>query len=133
MHCKQATRHAEFEAMDEVLGRLGREEGERVLAASDLYVTCEPCIMCAGALSVMRIRSGAAVAFAARALASRRPAQGMGWIGRLPSPNAQTCLLWLPERQIWRLRLHPPCQRLGQPRLRQASLLLQRACDPHMA
>ena len=52
----QATRHAEFEAIDQVLTEYGREQGEAILRQCDLYVSCEPCIMCAGALSLLGIR-----------------------------------------------------------------------------
>lgn len=50
---RNATRHAEFQAIDEVL-----RQSEGDLAAAEfrrcqLYVTCEPCIMCAGALSLV--------------------------------------------------------------------------------
>ena len=52
-HPSQGTRHAEFEAIDELLARHG---GDAVAAGFDrcsLYVTVEPCIMCAGALSLL--------------------------------------------------------------------------------
>ncbi|ACO63343.1 predicted protein [Micromonas commoda] len=50
---RNGTRHAEFEAVDELLARHG---GDAVAAGFDrcsLYVTVEPCIMCAGALSLL--------------------------------------------------------------------------------
>jgi len=50
---RNGTRHAEFEAIDELLARHG---GDAVAAGFDrcsLYVTVEPCIMCAGALSLL--------------------------------------------------------------------------------
>lgn len=51
---RNGTRHAEFEAIDAILTAAGGD----VLAAGfdrcELFVTCEPCIMCAGALSTMR-------------------------------------------------------------------------------
>lgn len=53
------TRHAEFLAIDEVL----RTYPQAIFAESDLYVTVEPCIMCASALrqiSIRRVFFGAA-------------------------------------------------------------------------
>ncbi|CAM9793194.1 unnamed protein product [Phaeothamnion confervicola] len=49
-----ATRHAEFVAIDNVLENT--DGGETALADCDLFVTCEPCIMCAAALALVRIR-----------------------------------------------------------------------------
>ena len=46
------TAHAELMAIREAAGRIGSER----LAGCDLYVTLEPCAMCAGALSHARIR-----------------------------------------------------------------------------
>jgi tRNA-specific adenosine deaminase 2 len=46
-----ATRHAELVAFDKVL-----ERGiQRMLTKSILFVTCEPCIMCASAIRMMGI------------------------------------------------------------------------------
>jgi tRNA-specific adenosine deaminase 2 len=45
----QATRHAEIEAIDEILLR----HDASVFMDTDLYVTVEPCIMCASALRQM--------------------------------------------------------------------------------
>jgi tRNA-specific adenosine deaminase 2 len=42
--------HAEIDAIDRVLA----ERGRSALHGAQLYVTCEPCIMCAGALSLLR-------------------------------------------------------------------------------
>ena len=77
----QATRHAEFEAFDELLASSGNDatnaaftrqapacssntipamprpgpELELSMSSCELYVTCEPCIMCAGALSLLGV------------------------------------------------------------------------------
>ncbi|KAG6506516.1 hypothetical protein ZIOFF_031840 [Zingiber officinale] len=57
----QATRHAEMEAIDTLLEewqKIGFNQLEVAnrLSECDLYVTCEPCIMCATALSILGIR-----------------------------------------------------------------------------
>lgn len=49
----QGTRHAEFLAIAEVLQKYPRS----ILQSTDLYVTVEPCVMCASALKQYRIRS----------------------------------------------------------------------------
>ncbi|MEZ5844072.1 MAG: nucleoside deaminase [Hyphomicrobiaceae bacterium] len=46
------TAHAEMLAIREAAGRLGQER----LSGLDLYVTLEPCAMCAAAISLARIR-----------------------------------------------------------------------------
>ncbi|EED93975.1 hypothetical protein THAPSDRAFT_268551 [Thalassiosira pseudonana CCMP1335] len=56
---RDATRHAEIVAIDRMLTK-GRSSDQlklppEIFANCDLYVTCEPCIMCAAALSVMGI------------------------------------------------------------------------------
>ncbi|XP_002747141.1 tRNA-specific adenosine deaminase 2 isoform X1 [Callithrix jacchus] len=54
---KNATRHAEMVAIDQVLdwcGRSGKNSSE-VFEHTVLYVTVEPCIMCAAALRLMKI------------------------------------------------------------------------------
>ncbi|XP_012623973.2 tRNA-specific adenosine deaminase 2 [Microcebus murinus] len=54
---KNATRHAEMVAIDQVLdwcARSGRSPSE-VFERTVLYVTVEPCIMCAAALRLMKI------------------------------------------------------------------------------
>lgn len=54
----QATRHAELEAIDEILADkvLTPEITEYPLSETTLYVTVEPCIMCASALRQLGIR-----------------------------------------------------------------------------
>lgn len=54
----QATRHAEMEAIDVLLEQwqsngLSESEVAQKFSRCDLYVTCEPCIMCATALSIL--------------------------------------------------------------------------------
>lgn len=51
--CGQGTRHAELVAITEIL----RSHPASVFAEADLYVTVEPCIMCAAALRQLRIRA----------------------------------------------------------------------------
>lgn len=48
----QGTRHAEFLALEEVLRTYPRS----ILRKTDLYVTVEPCVMCASALRQYQIR-----------------------------------------------------------------------------
>ncbi|XP_048790888.1 tRNA-specific adenosine deaminase 2 [Lagopus muta] len=54
---KNATRHAEMVAIDEVLEwcQQHKKDHEEVFSHSVLYVTVEPCIMCAAALRLMKI------------------------------------------------------------------------------
>ena len=53
---KNATRHAELEMIDEVLERAGSVDSARTLfRAATLYVTVEPCVMCAAALRLVEI------------------------------------------------------------------------------
>ena len=52
----KATRHAEMEAIDVLLKEwkekeLTKHEVVKMFSNCSLYVTCEPCIMCASALS----------------------------------------------------------------------------------
>lgn len=58
---KNPIRHAEFEAFDEALEwcRTNKldQPADQILAQCVLYVTCEPCIMCASAIRKMGISS----------------------------------------------------------------------------
>lgn len=49
----QGTRHAEFVALSQILAQYPPS----VLQDTDLYVTVEPCIMCASTLRQFRIRA----------------------------------------------------------------------------
>ncbi|XP_014508221.1 tRNA-specific adenosine deaminase 2 isoform X3 [Vigna radiata var. radiata] len=56
-----ATRHAEMEAIDVLLGQWQKSghsmsEVAEKFSNCSLYVTCEPCIMCASALSILGIK-----------------------------------------------------------------------------
>ncbi|KAM5553700.1 tRNA-specific adenosine deaminase TAD2-like [Rosa sericea] len=58
---RNATRHAEMEAIDTLLEqwrekRLSASEVAEIFSKCNLYVTCEPCIMCAAALSIVGIK-----------------------------------------------------------------------------
>ncbi|XP_026663999.1 tRNA-specific adenosine deaminase TAD2 [Phoenix dactylifera] len=58
---RNATRHAEMEAIDILLEKwqkIGLDQSQiaEKFSRCDLYVTCEPCIMCATALSILGIR-----------------------------------------------------------------------------
>ncbi|XP_057421845.1 tRNA-specific adenosine deaminase TAD2 [Lotus japonicus] len=58
---RNATRHAEMEAIDVLLEQwqkngLSRSEVAEKFSKCSLYVTCEPCIMCASALSILGIK-----------------------------------------------------------------------------
>ncbi|KAJ8906237.1 hypothetical protein NDN08_002731 [Rhodosorus marinus] len=54
---RDGTRHAELVAYEQMVLRMGtarvREEFSRGV---DLYVTCEPCIMCCAALALLKVR-----------------------------------------------------------------------------
>ncbi|XP_037493977.1 tRNA-specific adenosine deaminase TAD2 isoform X1 [Jatropha curcas] len=58
---RNATRHAEMEAIDVLLEQwqksgLSTSEVAEKFSKCTLYVTCEPCIMCAAALSILGIK-----------------------------------------------------------------------------
>ncbi|KAL6194524.1 hypothetical protein ACLB2K_035606 [Fragaria x ananassa] len=58
---RNSTRHAEMEAIDTLLQqwrekRLSTSEVAEMFSKCYLYVTCEPCIMCAAALSIIGIK-----------------------------------------------------------------------------
>ncbi|KAE8653789.1 Cytidine/deoxycytidylate deaminase family protein isoform 2 [Hibiscus syriacus] len=58
---RNATRHAEMEAIDILLEKWQRDGLSKAVVAKNfsqcvLYVTCEPCIMCAAALSFLGIK-----------------------------------------------------------------------------
>ncbi|KAJ4917466.1 Cytidine/deoxycytidylate deaminase family protein [Raphanus sativus] len=58
---RNATRHAEMEAIDELVGQWNKDGLSPSQVAERfsnclLYVTCEPCIMCASALSFLGIK-----------------------------------------------------------------------------
>ncbi|CAI0456807.1 unnamed protein product [Linum tenue] len=58
---RNATRHAEMEAIDFLLERwqkngLSKLEVSEKFSKCNLYVTCEPCIMCAAALSILGMK-----------------------------------------------------------------------------
>ncbi|KAH0859744.1 hypothetical protein HID58_088005 [Brassica napus] len=59
--CMKATRHVEMEAIDELIGqwqkdRLSPSQVAEKFSKCVLYVTCEPCIMCASTLSFLGIK-----------------------------------------------------------------------------
>ncbi|XP_028794460.1 tRNA-specific adenosine deaminase TAD2-like isoform X2 [Neltuma alba] len=58
---RNANRHAEMEAIDDLLEQwqkngLSTSEVAGKFSSCSLYVTCEPCIMCASALSILGIK-----------------------------------------------------------------------------
>ncbi len=52
---KNACRHAEIEAIDHVISKHGAEAGANMLRGCVLYVTVEPCVMCAAALRIVGV------------------------------------------------------------------------------
>jgi len=54
--CLQATRHAELEAIDALLASCQGDVAAARFPDCALYVTVEPCIMCAAALSLLRFK-----------------------------------------------------------------------------
>ena len=55
---KNATRHAEFEAIEESINwcKNNSLDYSSIFPDCSLYVTCEPCIMCASALKIVNIK-----------------------------------------------------------------------------
>ena len=53
----QGTRHAEMIAIDTLLSRCNGDLEAADFGSCILYVTCEPCIMCAGVLSLLQFQS----------------------------------------------------------------------------
>eukprot|EP00898_Chlorokybus_atmophyticus_P007802 jgi/Chlat1/8022/Chrsp7S07761 len=49
---RNATRHAEMEAFDAAIAKFGNVDWHKC----ELYVTCEPCIMCAASLSILGVK-----------------------------------------------------------------------------
>ena len=66
---RDATRHAELVAIDALLARSqdGQSDAARTLEGCELFVTCEPCVMCAAAIGMCSVMHGWARA--------RRPVQ----------------------------------------------------------
>ena len=54
--CKDATRHAELVAIDKLVEALRREGASgRLLEGCEMFVTCEPCVMCAAAIGMLGV------------------------------------------------------------------------------
>ncbi|KAH3761853.1 tRNA-specific adenosine deaminase TAD2 [Pelomyxa schiedti] len=53
---RKALRHAEFEAIDAAIEKLGVVNATALFRHCDLYVTCEPCVMCSAALVSLRFK-----------------------------------------------------------------------------
>jgi len=56
MLCYKATRHAELEAIDEILSSQDSQPSKYPLSETILYVTVEPCLMCSSALRQLGIK-----------------------------------------------------------------------------
>jgi len=54
---RNGTRHCEMEAIDEAIAKHGGNASAIPWQEVELFVTCEPCIMCAGALCLMGIKT----------------------------------------------------------------------------
>ena len=54
---RDATRHAELVAIDALLSRPqdGQSDAARTLEGCELFVTCEPCVMCAAAIGMCSV------------------------------------------------------------------------------
>merc|ERR1719433_837219 len=53
---RNATRHCEIIGVDVIMRGLKQKEGITDLSSFVIYVTCEPCVMCAAALRLVKIR-----------------------------------------------------------------------------
>ena len=52
---KNATTHCEVNCIRELSAKLGQEASKELMSQATLYVTVEPCIMCAYALNIMGV------------------------------------------------------------------------------
>ncbi|WVZ56761.1 hypothetical protein U9M48_007247 [Paspalum notatum var. saurae] len=92
---RNATRHAEMEAIDVLLRQwqsmgLDQPQVADKFAGCDLYVTCEPCIMCATALSILGLKCFDCLYF---------PVELFCCIGN--SDFDMLCLRWLGIREVY--------------------------------
>ena len=53
---RNGTAHAELVAIKKLLDLVGAEKAKEILSQCELFVTCEPCIMCAAALRLMNVK-----------------------------------------------------------------------------
>ena len=53
---RNGTRHAELEAIESLYARLSHQEFTRTIQETDVFVTVEPCVMCASALMELGVR-----------------------------------------------------------------------------